>query len=402
MAAGVRRRCVAILSTWHPEPVDNGRKQRTRLIIDALALLYDVYLFSLVGSDQVESGDLPEVPGVAHTWALPLPEFRPRSVRGLVASFSGEPRSLSATWDQSLAKRVAALLSEYDVDAIIGTDMRTFRYLNALNEQAATVLDEPDVSPFVAPANSSLRERMRQAKYARVLAGNDDRLDSVVVASAIEADAYVWLSGRAHVDIIPNAVASIPNRCWTPTATSQALYTGSLTYGPNAEAVRVWAHEIYPSIASNVPDATLVVTGELPTALSPDVLQLSIRLTGRLEDLDAVFEKSRVFVAPIRSGTGTRVKLLEAMARGIPVVSTSKGFEGIDVVAGEHALIADEPRDFADATLRLMTDDLLATRIGAAGREFVRRRYNAPETAEQWRAIVEAAIQRRAAERPAT
>src|SRR5215211_5183339 len=104
--AGRSRNCVAILSTWHPEPVDNGRKQRTRQMIAALAEEYEVALISLLPPDEVEAGDVPPVPGVWQQWTLPLPAFTPRSWPALAAGLHPLPRSTVMTWRKSTALRI--------------------------------------------------------------------------------------------------------------------------------------------------------------------------------------------------------------------------------------------------------------------------------------------------------
>jgi glycosyltransferase involved in cell wall biosynthesis len=398
-AANAARPRVAILSTWYPEPIDNGAKLRVRLMIDALAPDFDVLLVVLLGNDDMPEGTLTEVSGVESTHVLPLPTFRPRSVKSLVAAFSAEPRSIAATWDPALARHIAALMDAHQVDVVIGNDMRTIRYLVAIGDDIPTILDEPNVSPFAIEEGAPRRARVRQAKYQRMLARYDAGFDAVSVASTEEAAAYRRLSGRQQVEVLPNGVTTIPATTWTPPAGLQALYTGSLTYAPNAEAVAVWNRDVRPIVARALPDVSLVVTGTLPAVLPADVVHPSIHLTGRLDSLDGVYADARVFIAPIRSGTGTRIKLLEAMARGMPVVTTSKGIEGIAATAGEHALIADDPRDFAGAVVRVLTDDALAARLGAAGRDLVARHYGPGVLGDRLRSIVDAALARRAVQR---
>ena len=103
-----------------------------------------------------------------------------------------------------------------------------------------------------------------------------------------------------------------------------------------------------------------MVTGALPSSTDFAMRHPQVLLAGRLDDLDATYRAARVCVVPLRYGTGTRIKIIEALAYGMPVVTTSKGAEGLAVVHGEHVLIADDPHDFAAATVRLLRDSELS------------------------------------------
>jgi glycosyltransferase involved in cell wall biosynthesis len=101
-----------------------------------------------------------------------------------------------------------------------------------------------------------------------------------------------------------------------------------------------------------------------------------VQLTGWVPEIDPFVQESRLLAVPMRAGSGMRVKILEAMARGLPVVSTSVGCEGIGVVSGEHLLLADTPDAFADAVLRLLADDVLAATLARNARALMLERYD--------------------------
>jgi glycosyltransferase involved in cell wall biosynthesis len=109
----------------------------------------------------------------------------------------------------------------------------------------------------------------------------------------------------------------------------------------------------------------------------------SIRFTGWVEDVEPWFRRSRVMVVPLRSGSGMRVKILDAFARGLPVVTTSVGIEGIAAVDGQHALVADAPETFVAATVRILEDRALAERLSAAARDLVLEQYDSKAVGER-------------------
>jgi glycosyltransferase involved in cell wall biosynthesis len=136
--------------------------------------------------------------------------------------------------------------------------------------------------------------------------------------------------------------------------------------------------DVYPLIHARVPDVQLTITGEAanrPLPAAPNVVH-----TGHVENVRPLVASSCISVAPIRIGGGTRVKILEAMALGTPVVATSKGAEGLDVCHGVHLLIADTPHAFAEQVLRLLADPGLRRELSRNARDVVEARYN-------WKAI---------------
>jgi hypothetical protein len=373
---------IAILSTWHPEPVDNGRKQRTRAMIGALSQRYDVVLFSLLPLAEVGACSSRPVPDVWKQFVFSLPTYRARSPSAVIAGASLVPRSIIATWDASLAETIRQIVRETNVTMAIGTDLRTLRYLESLDDHITKVLDEPDVSFVVDDDDKgranviNLRAHARRLKYQRLLHDASAQLDAVLVASEREAAAYRHLSGCGRVIVVENGIDDVGDDEWEPPDSHRLLYTGSPTYRPNAEAIAYFIREILPLIEASVPDVSLVVTGSCPPVLPDELRHRRVQFVGLLDHLQTAYRQSRLMVVPLLSGTGTRIKILEAQAAGMPVVSTTKGAEGLDVVSGEHLVIADDPRGFADAVVRLLQERDASMRIGARARSHVRDRYH--------------------------
>jgi glycosyltransferase involved in cell wall biosynthesis len=150
-----------------------------------------------------------------------------------------------------------------------------------------------------------------------------------------------------------------------------------MAYHPNIAAVQYFAAEIWPLIRENEPGIVWELIGKNPESLRlpPDP---RIRIVGPVEDAVAAMAGARVAVVPILSGSGTRFKILEAWAAGIPVVSTTLGAEGLEATHGEHLLIADDPVSFADAVKVLLKDEAMAHRIGHSGRQLYESAYTWP------------------------
>jgi glycosyltransferase involved in cell wall biosynthesis len=152
------------------------------------------------------------------------------------------------------------------------------------------------------------------------------------------------------------------------------IYTGSFRYDVNYEAMEWFVREVFPLILLDYPQAALTITGD--PAGKPLPAAKNVTQTGVVADVRPLVAAARVALAPLQTGGGTRLKILEAMALRTPVVSTSKGAEGLDAQPGEQLLVADRPRDFADAVLRLLQDDDLHRRIAEGGFTLVSQKFN--------------------------
>ena len=156
--------------------------------------------------------------------------------------------------------------------------------------------------------------------------------------------------------VVPNGVDLDYFRAGAELATAPRLaFVGTLDYDPCERGLWYFCNEILPKIRAKLPGATFTAIGRNPSRRLLDLAgpERGIEFTGRVEDLRPHVQAARVFVVPLLSGSGTRLKILEAMAMGVPVVSTTIGAEGIDGVDGEHFRIADAPEAFAQAVLEL-------------------------------------------------
>lgn len=155
------------------------------------------------------------------------------------------------------------------------------------------------------------------------------------------------------------------------------VFTGAMDWRPNHDAVRFFLEDIFPRVKRDEPRATAVLVGRAPPSWLRTLVgsRPDVTLTGTVADMRPHLASAAVYVVPLRIGGGTRLKILEAMAMGLPMVSTSVGCEGLHVAADRELLIADDPEDFAAATVRLLRDRALAARLGRAGRQRVESTY---------------------------
>jgi glycosyltransferase involved in cell wall biosynthesis len=222
-----------------------------------------------------------------------------------------------------------------------------------------------------------------------------ERFDRCITVSEADQDLLMKANPRLHVNVIPNGV-DIEKYKPLPSPAENApslMFVGNMGYPPCVDAVVYFCQEIFPRIRQRIGAAELWIVGRDPR---PEVLQLNgngVHVTGRVDDVVPYYQKSTVCVVPLRAGGGTRLKILEAMALGRPVVSTTIGCEGLGVVDGEHLLVADTPEQFAEKTVNLLLEKKLYERIVVNGRKLVEVEYDWDKVAENLMQVYEKMVE---------
>ena len=251
--------------------------------------------------------------------------------------------------------------------------------------EAAVVLDEHNIEyeiPLrsVAVDGSLPRKLYDRLEYLKVKAAEERawrRVDACAVTSSRDAVTIRRAFPDALVGVVPNGVDT---RHFSPgdrpSEPATLLFFGTIASYPNVDALLFFVREVLPLVRRAHPAVRLVIVGPAPP---PEIRRLSgpdVVLTDAVPDLRPYLERATAVIAPLRVGGGTRLKILEAMAMGRPVVSTSLGAEGLEVTDGKELLLADTPRDFALQVGRILAEPELARELGAAGRRLVERSYD--------------------------
>ncbi|MHB1295233.1 MAG: glycosyltransferase family 4 protein [Anaerolineae bacterium] len=393
---------ILYLSTWCPDPPDNGSRIRAHYLLRALAAAHDVTALAFdpgtgTSSITTSAAGLEGVP--LHRVAAD--PFRYTRLPQWAKFASPVPVSLWLVAE--MRRAVRDVLASERFDAVVSLGGSTARYALECRD-TALVLD----------IDTSLAYQMRERhlgqshpiswvrtwtswrKAERSEGALMRRFDACTVTASMEVD-YLRRITRSDVTPIPNGVDCAHNHPGlAPKRPGALVYNGALTYSANYDAMRYFLGEIYPLIQRREPGASLTITGSTAGVdLSGLPIGESVQLSGYVEDIRPVVAGSSVCVVPLRAGGGTRLKILEAMALGTPVVSTSKGAEGLDLVDGEHILIADEPAQFAAKTLRLLQDAALRERLAASARRLVEARHDWRSIGQRFVQVVDAAIARK-------
>lgn len=220
------------------------------------------------------------------------------------------------------------------------------------------------------------------------------RFPVCVAVSDRDAALLREMSPKTDVYVVPNGVDVAS---FTPPVNRRRLDTllffGTLSYGPNTDGLIWFCKHVLPAIREARPEVTLDVVGLDPPRRVLDLDQLlGVQVTGFVPDIRTKLWSATACVVPLHVGGGTRLKILEALAAGCPVVSTTIGAEGLSLVDGEHLIIADTPEAFARSTLALLDSAHLRRRLAVAGRQAVAEQYDWRPIAERLEAACMAAI----------
>ena len=395
---------ILFLSTWFPYPPDQGCKIRAYHLLRALAENHETVLVSFQ--------DCPIQPA----WLEHLEQCCTRVEivqrnpfhAGLAGSVRGwlslRPSSVVATYSGEMAEKVRTIASEWRPDRIVALTYVAAPYALLAGNAAGHSARVIDIDNLMARMLREACERAagRAARARRWLAWRKflryeqrlySRFDlSVTVTEDDRQSLLQLLDGRSgQVGVAANGVDTRHHQPGiSQPQVNTLVYNGALGYSANYEAMKYFIHRILPSIVAQIPGARLCITGKTGGVdlggLHPDG---HVTFTGYLDDIRPAIASSWVCVVPLLSGGGTRLKILEAMALGTTVVSTSKGAEGLEAVNGRHLLIADTPESFAEQTVRLLRDPELRSGLALNARRLVEEKYEWSTIRRNFRELVE-------------
>lgn len=387
---------ILFLTPYPAYPPHGGGVQRMYQLIRQLSKRHEIWCLSLSPGPEASAAAQP----LAEWCHLTLAPAPPRGLAGRAASTLLSPLPDMALRAPLAAYRAALLnlLRQVPFDVVQAESIEMAAGAALARRQGAwAALDEWNAEYLLqrraaltdlrAPRRAhaalySLIQWRKLARYERALAS---RLDRIFVVSREDAAALRRLGGGGDFPVVPNGVDTA---YFAPPAGRQIdpdllLFTGTLDFRPNIDALVWFVREALPLIRRERPGARLRIVGRAP---APAVLALAqpgaVEVTGAVPDVRPSFAEAAVYVLPMRMGGGVRLKLLEALAAETPLVSTAMGADGVEGLRhGEHCLLADAPAEFAQATLRLLRDRAEAARLAAAGRRLAVERYD-------WAAIV--------------
>lgn len=213
-----------------------------------------------------------------------------------------------------------------------------------------------------------------------------------VAVSTTDRDHLAAASSTAPIFAVPTGVDTDYFKPRGKEAPNRLVFSGSMDWYPNEDAILYFIEEILPLVAAQVPDVSLTVVGRNPSAkLRTMAERVGVTVTGTVDDVRPHVAEASLYIVPLRIGGGTRLKIFEALAMGKATVSTTVGAEGLDVVPGIHLLLADGPAMFSGAIVALLRDPERRRSLGCEGRRLVEERYSWPTVTRTFEGYLEEA-----------
>ena len=395
-ASGSGRLRVLFVSKRFPYPADTGGKIRTARLLEHLGREIDITLISNVEhpKDDPYLGDVQKL--CARFEPVPWrevpkrsPRFYARVIRRLASRY---PVSVAGDYSRPLAERIRACLTRDRFDLLvcdfvqpsINIDDRVDCPMLLFQHNVESIIFERHAR---TAGNALLRwfwrsQWRKMERFEREACG---RFAGVVAVSEGDRALFAERFGARRTFAIPTAVdAEYFRPGVAPVVDGRIVFTGSMDWLPNEDAVLFFADEILPRVTARVPGATFTVVGRSPSSRLRRRLSSrpDITITGRVDDVRPYLESAAAYVIPLRIGGGTRIKAYEAMAMAKSVVSTPIGVEGLPVRDGEHLVMAERAEDFADAVIDMLQDPARRHRLGQAARRFVEGSFTWPNATQ--------------------
>lgn len=396
-----------VVAHTFPWPLHSGAQIRVSAVVETLAELGEVDLFCLIGRSQERPDDPPA--GVVSRWAAARrPDSTYRGLQGRLAWwFTSElPLPLGDRDWSEVREAFVDFVGNDSHDLVWLQQSTTFAAVGDLVDADHVVVDLDDLDDRKLEAQREVLRERRDSGLARVRqAGADvvvdrnlhrwrelqrravEAADAVVVCSELDRGRL----GAPTAAVVPNGYPD-PDEPVGTTAVGDpptVVLPGLLTYAPNADAARWLAEDVRPHLQDAVPGVQIRLVGSFDQRVA-DLDELDgVTLTGFVDEITDELARADVVAVPVRIGSGTRVKILEAFAHGIPVVSTSLGCEGLGASDGVQLRIADDAASFAAACATLLTDTEQRDALRASGRRHYEERFRRDAIALRLRDLVE-------------
>ena len=369
------------ISSKKPFPIQDGASIRTMQMYRMLSQFYDVELL-YVCSDKKGAGITSvEQLGVKSCKGFYLPKWKSLG-QTMLALFSKAPLQCAYFHSKELDKHLRSSIDNYDY--VFCNNIRTASYV-ADNTKVLRWIDFVDAismnykgaaSKHGFPMSIVYREEARRLLNMELNLVNT--FDKALIISDVDSS-YILknlTSPTKGISVIPNSV-DIPDEAITQSEGHNLVFVGSMFYDPNIIAVSKFAANVFPSVLKKYPDTKFYIVGNRPAKKVRRLASDNIIVTGFVNDPKDYLRKSNIVVAPMYSGAGVQNKILEAMAMGCCVVTTSIGAEGLGpVVSGESIVIEDDYEKMADKIISLLSDKKLCQKIGTNARQYVTERFS--------------------------
>ncbi len=367
---------IFVLLSRVPYPTEKGDKLRAFHQIRCLAKNNEIILCSL--SDSPVHPDALKVLNQFCKEVYFIPIRRPGMILNVIkAFFYGKPLQVGYFYRRHAQKKINDLIEQTKPNHIYGQLIRVSEYIKG--SKVPKTLDYQDIFSMGAKRQAEtapawlkpllLMEYRRLKQYENDIFGY---FDHKTIISQPDRDLLVNPS-REEVVIIPNGVDHAYFHPVKKKKTHDIVFTGNMGYPPNIDAARFVAEEIFPRVLKQFPEATLLLAGANPHPKVQALQAPNITVTGWLPDIRDSYASSRIFIAPMRIGTGLQNKLLEAMAMELPCITSALANQALGAEENKEILIGNTAKEYADHIVHLLQNETFALNIAQNGHAFVKK-----------------------------
>jgi glycosyltransferase involved in cell wall biosynthesis len=373
---------ILFLSSWFPYPANNGSKIRIFNLLRGLAKHHDVTIITFIDHPSINP-DTPVLKELCNKCiTVSLREYNPKSWRARLGLLSSKPRFLLDTYSYEMEYAIRQQVSEHKFDLVIASQLTMATYYEAY-KNIPSIFEEVELGALhdkvfsVGSWHKRARNWLTWFKLRAYLSRIFKFFSLCTVVSEKELSIFTdtFPSYKTKAVVIPNCVNVIEyQKPDIERKHHHLIFTGSFHFAANYNGMYWFLEKVYPLVLKDVPDTKLLISGDHGGFPLP--MTNNIERVGYVEDIKSLIASCNISIVPIWSGGGTRLKILEAMALGTPVVSTSKGAEGLLAVDGHSILIADEPEGFASQVIRVLQDRQFSQQLASNAFQLVKERYD--------------------------
>jgi sugar transferase (PEP-CTERM/EpsH1 system associated) len=313
---------------------------------------------------------------------------KPRILFGMVRAFlKGLPMQCGYFYNRKAAKKVDALIEKHQPDILYGQLVRVAEYIR--HKSIPKAIDYQDVFSYGMKRRRDIASwitrpvfNMEYQRLCRYEAKVFDEFDVKTIISKPDRD-LIPHPKKDEILIIPNGVDHEFFKPQQQEKRYDIVFTGNMSYAPNVNAVDYLANEILPLVWKQVPEAKMYIAGATPDPKVRKAASDRIIISGWLDDIRDAYAQSRVFIAPMRIGTGLQNKLLEAMSMGLPAITTPLANASLGAKPDEEILVGSNAEELARHIITLLTNTDKASQIAQAGFDFTNRVYDWGKTTEK-------------------
>jgi sugar transferase (PEP-CTERM/EpsH1 system associated) len=383
---------IFVLASRVPYPLEKGDKLRIFHQVKELSKKHVIHL-CCISTEKVHPAARKELMKICSELSI-IPLKKKNIYLNLILNLlSDNPFQVAYFFQRNAAVKINKLINAFKPDHIYTQLIRTSEYVKNRHDIPKTIdyMDTLSIGMDRRAASATLFTKPIIASEARRLIRYENLIfeyfENHTIISKQDRD-LLWHQHRKKIEIIPNGIDTKFFHPENKEKEFDILFTGNMSYIPNVDSVEYLIEEILPIIKKELPDVKVLIAGASPVKKIINMASESVTVTGWLEDIREAYWKSKVFVAPLRLGSGLQNKLLEAMATQKPCVTSPLANNALGAIDNKSILVAGNAKEFADKIIYLLKNQSKAENIGVNGYNYVIKNFNWKGTTEKLEALM--------------